>query len=458
MNQSSFTLKLRALTILLLMTISSSLFSQSPDAVIYFDKDEYSLTHESKTALTNWMNENSSLKTFSVMLKGHTDSDADEDYNLTLSKNRSETVREFLIAGGFNVLNSQFLGEGIPAVMNDGENNMSLNRRVEIVVLDNPQEMFDAYCTEPKQRFSISESGYTKITGEQGTKVFIPSNVFVKKDGTPVDPEKVKIEMQEFYEMSDFVKNNLTTVSNGEILETGGTINLRAFADGEELTLRKNAFIDVYFPTKTPDDGMAAFSGIPDEAGAMNWTPIGTDLKLDVVDKEKLNAGDRVAFITTITQYDVSKEEFDAMKISERGENLFASVAWSDTTFVADKINYSTVTFRLSGLGWVNCDRFYQYKGPKTDLFVNVDQWTSPKIFMVFSDINAIIYAEKVYDGLVVFKNVPMGEEVSLVGILPAAENFNFGMTRFKIKDSEIDFALQFATKEQVDKALESLN
>lgn len=130
-------------------------------------------------------------------------------------------------------------------------------------------ELF-SYFDQPLQTFSIDPSKDTVITGEQGTIISILRNSFVFKDSqTPVTGE-ISITLKEYYRISDMVLANLSTMSNGEILETGGMIYLEATANNEEVELRPDASIELKFPTQNKKDDMLLWYGSWDESG-MNW-------------------------------------------------------------------------------------------------------------------------------------------------------------------------------------------
>ncbi|WP_293374939.1 OmpA family protein [Nevskia sp.] len=69
----------------------------------------------------------------SLDIGGHTDDTASDAYNLALSKQRAEAVRQYLIARGIDGarLSTQGYGEAQPLVANDSDANRALNRRVD---------------------------------------------------------------------------------------------------------------------------------------------------------------------------------------------------------------------------------------------------------------------------------------------------------------------------------------
>lgn len=70
-----------------------------------------------------------------IMIEGHTDSTGDETYNLELSQQRADSVREFLMQNGIepNRIMARGYGETAPVAPNDTAAGRQQNRRVELV-------------------------------------------------------------------------------------------------------------------------------------------------------------------------------------------------------------------------------------------------------------------------------------------------------------------------------------
>ncbi|MBN1240610.1 MAG: OmpA family protein [Gammaproteobacteria bacterium] len=71
-------------------------------------------------------------------IAGHTDSSGADDYNMRLSQQRAESVREFLISQGVEAdrLRARGYGETQPVAGNDTESGRAMNRRVEFRVVN----------------------------------------------------------------------------------------------------------------------------------------------------------------------------------------------------------------------------------------------------------------------------------------------------------------------------------
>ena len=73
-----------------------------------------------------------------VLIEGHTDSIGSDEYNLNLSRKRSGAVRDKLVGVGVEPdrITTVGYGEKYPAVSNDTEANRAMNRRVEVIILN----------------------------------------------------------------------------------------------------------------------------------------------------------------------------------------------------------------------------------------------------------------------------------------------------------------------------------
>lgn len=100
---------------------------------IYFDVDKATLKPESREELTrlySFMKDNPSVK---IRIEGHTDDWSDDEYNITLSQNRSQAVVNYLKYKGVmgTRLEAKGFGETLPVADNANEEGRALNRRVE---------------------------------------------------------------------------------------------------------------------------------------------------------------------------------------------------------------------------------------------------------------------------------------------------------------------------------------
>jgi hypothetical protein len=120
-----------------------------------------------------------------------------------------------------------------------------------------------------KQEFAVKNKKDTTIVGSKGIKVLIPKNCF----DLPNPNAEVKIELKEYTTAEDFFFANLTTGSDGRLLESGGTIYINATSEGRNVSLKKGQKLSLAFPTgkAKPKPGMQTFYGVKESDGTLNW-------------------------------------------------------------------------------------------------------------------------------------------------------------------------------------------
>jgi OOP family OmpA-OmpF porin len=107
---------------------------------VQFAYDSAELTRESSAVLDQVAADLKKYPRLEVELQGHTDSVGSDRYNLALSQRRAESVRSYLLQAGVgaNQVVARGYGESQPIATNDTPDGRALNRRVVMVVLQNP--------------------------------------------------------------------------------------------------------------------------------------------------------------------------------------------------------------------------------------------------------------------------------------------------------------------------------
>jgi outer membrane protein OmpA-like peptidoglycan-associated protein len=101
---------------------------------IYFETNKADLKLISYTALDDLVEILKRNEAVNLTIGGHTDSDADDNYNLTLSQKRTEAVKDYLISKGIasNRITAIGYGETKPIAPNTTKEGKAKNRRVEL--------------------------------------------------------------------------------------------------------------------------------------------------------------------------------------------------------------------------------------------------------------------------------------------------------------------------------------
>ena len=106
---------------------------------IIFKRSSYELSETSLSTLNDLLHIFNNKKEFSVLIEGHTDNSGNFKENVKLSKKRADVIRSFLIDNGINKNRLKIKGYGPlkPRYSNSSEDTRKLNRRVEVLVIDN---------------------------------------------------------------------------------------------------------------------------------------------------------------------------------------------------------------------------------------------------------------------------------------------------------------------------------
>lgn len=274
--------------------------------LIHFNSGHSDLSSSSKSQLKHIIDSLvATNKKFSIDIVGAADDQGPEDLNNRLSEKRANAVKNFMIASGVNGIdiNTEFIGESSPVASNTTKQGRSLNRRAEIIVNeikevvvekpvpveDEPQgdirELY-ALLRSPAQEFCIDLTRDTLLVGERGTIIQYKANT-IKKDN--LSCKCFTLTLNEYYDNSEFIMNNLTTTSDGNLLESGGMIKLDGYCDGKKYELKPGEYFTVMVPTDTVLPGMKLLSANRDnDSSYLNWQVDRSSEVLDTFDWKRM--------------------------------------------------------------------------------------------------------------------------------------------------------------------------
>ncbi|MHA7055909.1 hypothetical protein ACWGOQ_0001715 [Aquimarina sp. M1] len=201
---------------------------------------------------------------------------------------------------------------------------------------------------EALQAFTLND-GTGEVYGEEGTILYFPPGSIVDQNGDPVTGN-VNIELIEIYDKAKMLLTKMPTNGkrpNGDVetLVSAGEFFINATQNGEQLALA-NAF-QLFAPSDEFDEDMRLFNGQDNDCD-------GDDLACDIVWEEDEQGG-----------LEPMQRE------GPNGEGVSGYGGF------------------LSNFGWTNLDRWYNYEGPKTILYVDVPEG--------FDNTNSNVYVS--YDG-----------------------------------------------------------
>ena len=115
--------------------------NSSEHLTIQFAKNKHNIPADDKGLLLDLTKKLARRSGYAIFINGHADSDADSSYNKELSLKRSLSVRTLLIEKGIDsmLITTRALGEDQPLIANTTPIGKAKNRRVEVIVLYEPE-------------------------------------------------------------------------------------------------------------------------------------------------------------------------------------------------------------------------------------------------------------------------------------------------------------------------------
>ncbi|WP_297337005.1 OmpA family protein [Algoriphagus sp.] len=109
------------------------------DSGLLFGFDQSTLSSDATTNLQNLATTLKKYEDTHIWVEGHTDSVGEEDYNLSLSKDRANAVQAYLNNLGVDSarMTSTGYGESAPLERNETDRGRAQNRRVEVAIYAN---------------------------------------------------------------------------------------------------------------------------------------------------------------------------------------------------------------------------------------------------------------------------------------------------------------------------------
>jgi hypothetical protein len=327
----------------------------------------------------------------------------------------------------------------------------------------------------PQQDFQIEPNRDTTLIGENGTVLRIYKNSFVDENGNEINAP-IKIELKEALNPIDIVNANLTTTSNGKLLQTGGMIYLDAKCGNKSLRIAENCSIGVIVPNEKIESDMKIFKGEKTNDG-INWIEPKSTLNEEVQELEKLKEKPKKVksineieaifdFVDSDTtgKHQAQVDEAVAIGVPDFGQFTAELTEKGQNYFLVD---YSTsYIFELKSLGWANIDRLYS--DPRTQLVELDTKITNSKDFdriyitMVISKMYLPGYQKK--DGGFSFTHgdnekpqLPVGEKAMIFATAYKGNVPHFDLITTSIKKKEtLTLNLKETTKEELKTTLKN--
>lgn len=251
-------------------------------------------------------------------------------------------------------------------------------------------------------------------TSNQVVKSFINSEgcTFLLKSGNIIEfksmsfegfrSDKITVCIQEFNSKFDFVKYGVTAQGDKGMLETQGMYFVQAFSNGQKIKLRPRVSYTLKIKDGKSDVPFYSFYG-KESNGQLTWVK---NAQQKFTSKE----------LGEIKNENVQEEEEYNGEEEFEGNNTFIQGVYSSS------LSYELGDYLIgefSGLGWINCDRFYNEEETITMKFSidGGDSDTPYSVYLIFKDINSVLPIYKITNGTYQTPKIPKGAKATLLAI-----------------------------------------
>ena len=214
--------------------------------------------------------------------------------------------------------------------------------------------LFSDLRTTP-QSFTVQAGTSVSITGTNGTVMQFYPNTFKDASGHVITSGTVSVQLTEMYKPGDMIANRASTMAQGNILKSGGQINITAAVNGQ--TVFANNYGVKFMQQTASTAPMNLFYGSTSNIDSVaTWT----------------NGGDS----------------------THNG-----TIAWGTTSYGADELY---VFDSCSHFGYINCDALLATDSPKTAVTIIVPDSTynpsNTQLYLVIPTLNSVISNVESYD------------------------------------------------------------
>lgn len=444
---------------LLLLAVCTTVTAQHIDCVYHFENDIDTLSPDQFKDAEIWAASHYHFRHDVLEIRGHTDQHADDAYNEALSLRRARHLESIFKRIGFDQIRLSYYGEKVPLCEDDHEDCRSKNRRVEVILYNEPEQKWMATAElDPPQVIFANTQEKIVVEGSGGTKVLFGLGSLLAPNGFPYFGP-IRVELREVLNPLDCIRGNISTICDDQLIETGGMAELQVYRLYDNALLTVNNDVEIQFPSQQLllQKGMRTFEA-EQKLDAMIWTP--TDWKVDpydlrwrqVVRKQKRSASE---YYPTGTGAPGTTDEI-VPDIAYKCDTI-----WLTKEQLQQKRARASQGTRLSNsirvqqMGWINCDRFMNERSAIA-LKINTD-CSETTTFVLFND-RRVAFNYTLYGGIA----IPPKESITIVCLSGVNEQ---GLTAFAMKKvvhtgEIVDVKVEWLTKEELakrEKALESV-
>jgi len=346
-NQTS---TMKKLFVFLPLLLSTALAQNSVELIIPFEQGS-DVPSTPEMVMLNEIAEHPNVNQLRFWVVGHTDDLGSDEYNMQLSKSRTQKVVYHLMMMGIKPYNIIFdyNGENCPIEATETKKARAMNRRVEVFisnigVLDEKgfaglysedivSPPLEEVEVEPEV-FSVDNKQSHCLETDNGTMLDIPAYAFMDAYGRPIGGE-VKIEFAEYTDPFDLFLSGVDMTWDEQQLETAGIFNISATHEGKPVELRPDRPMHVDFISADQNNNFNLLFLNPNEG---DWNGI-SHASIRAEELELIEAAQN---LSPAVQHYLTKTDFLAATMSSRTtlEGRFQNMEYLDNRPIASYFRF----------------------------------------------------------------------------------------------------------------------
>lgn len=309
------------------------------------------------------------------------------------------------------------------------------------------------------QSYRVSGTEPSTVTGLGGTMIRINPNDLETATGQPITGD-IEVNLKELDGPAKMGLAGTPTMSNGEMLVSGGSYYFGMSSGGQEVKLKEGKSMEVTLPQlENTEPDMELFVGEVDKNGNVNWQPVNQPLTPGYAPNpngEMPNNGNTGGNSNGSNSNSTTGRENTA-NMPTRGNTGNTNNSGNNNATGNRPANPYFQPINITSMGYVNADKYVR-GGVKMNVEVENADPAATQVYLVFKNRRSLVEGQP-EQGFVsnnfLFNSVPRNEEIKVVAISKSNGKTYAGEVYTNTKDKKQFVTLNPVNDSYLSKAFE---